>query len=123
MKIRINGNSIRYRLNKLDLSLLKETQNIVSTTHIGGGTLHFCLKGNDIYDPIIKMENNSVHLFVPLSLLTTWYAEDQVGFEFVLTNPDGSKLTIQVEKDFRCLTERSEDESQSFDNPMAGQNC
>ena len=123
MKIRISGNSIRYRLNKLDMELLENTQNILSTTHIGGGALHFCLKGNDIYDPKIVLDNNNVHLFVPLSLLTPWFKSDQVGFKLVLPNYDGSELTILVEKDFKCLTERSEDESQSFDNPMAGQNC
>lgn len=123
MKIRLRGNSIRYRLDKADVELLEVTGKVESITHIGAGTLHFCLRGKDIPDPVIKMEHDGVHLLLPLSRLAAWYAPDQVGFELVLPNADGSELTILVEKDFKCLTDRNEDESQAFDNPMAGKNC
>jgi hypothetical protein len=123
MKIRLRGNSIRYRLDKTDIELLETTGKVESITHIGAGTLHFCVRGKEITDPVIKLEHDGVHLLVPTTRLTDWYATDQVGFELVLPNTDGSELKILVEKDFKCLTERNEDESQSFDNPMAGQNC
>lgn len=123
MKIRLRGNSIRYRLDKTDIELLETIGKVESITHIGAGTLHFCIRGKDITDPIIKMEQDGVHLLIPLTRLNDWYAPEQVGFELILPNTDGSELKILVEKDFKCLTERSEDESQSFDNPMAGQNC
>lgn len=123
MKIRLRGNSIRYRLDKTDIELLETTGKVESITHIGAGTLHFCVRSKEITDPVIKLEHDGVHLLVPAARLTNWYAPDQVGFEVVLPNTDGSELKILVEKDFKCLTERNEDESQSFDNPMAGQNC
>ncbi|NLR61689.1 hypothetical protein HGH93_26540 [Chitinophaga polysaccharea] len=123
MKIRIRGNSIRYRLDKTDLELLQNVGKVESITHIGAGTLHFCIRGKDITDPIIKMEQDGVHLLLPLPQLDTWYPPDQVGFELTLPNHDGSELKILVEKDFKCLTDRNEDDSQSFDNPMAGKNC
>ncbi|NLR79439.1 DUF7009 family protein [Chitinophaga eiseniae] len=123
MKIRIRGNSIRYRLDKTDLELLQNVGKVESITHIGAGTLHFCIRGKDITDPIIKMEQDGVHLLLPLPQLDTWYLPDQVGFELILPNHDGSELKILVEKDFKCLTDRDEDDSQSFDNPMAGKNC
>lgn len=123
MKIRLRGNSIRYRLDKTDIELLESTGKVESITHIGAGTLHFCVRGKDITDPVIKLEHDGVHLLLPNTRLTEWYAPDQVGFELILPNTDGSELKILVEKDFKCLTERNEDESQSFDNPMAGQNC
>ncbi|MGO4289585.1 DUF7009 family protein [Chitinophaga sp. RAB17] len=123
MKIRLRGNSIRYRLDKTDIELLETTGKVESITHIGAGILHFCVRGKEITDPIIKLEQDGVHLLVPLARLADWYAPEQVGFELILPNADGSELKILVEKDFKCLTERNEDESQSFDNPMAGQNC
>ncbi|MBO9729285.1 MAG: hypothetical protein J7623_11670 [Chitinophaga sp.] len=123
MKIRLRGNSIRYRLDKTDVELLETTGKVESITHIGAGTLHFCVRGKDITDPVIKLEHDGVHLLLPNTRLTEWYAPEQVGFELILPNTDGSELKILVEKDFKCLTERDEDESQSFDNPMAGQNC
>lgn len=123
MKIRLRGNSIRYRLDKTDIELLETIGKVESITHIGASTLHFCIRGKDITDPIIKMEQDGVHLLIPLPRLNDWYAPEQVGFELILPNTDGSELKILIEKDFKCLTERNEDESQSFDNPMAGQNC
>jgi hypothetical protein len=123
MKIRLRGNSIRYRLDKTDITLLETTGKVESITHIGADSLHFCVRGKDITDPIIKMEQDGIHLLLPLTQLTSWYAPDQVGFELILPNKDGSELTVLIEKDFKCLTDRKEDDSQSFDNPMAGQNC
>jgi hypothetical protein len=105
------------------VELLESTGKVESITHIGAGTLHFCVRGKDITDPVIKMEHDGVHLLLPSSRLESWYAPDQVGFELSLPNDDGSTLAILVEKDFKCLTNRDEDDSQAFDNPMAGTKC
>jgi len=40
MKIRIRGNSIRYRLDKADIATLQEQQQVEEVTTIGAGTLH-----------------------------------------------------------------------------------
>ncbi|MFY0252623.1 DUF7009 family protein [Chitinophaga sp. 30R24] len=104
MKIRIRGNSIRYRLDKTDLELLVNTGKVESSTHIGAGILHFCLRGKDITDPVIKIEqDNGIHLLLPNPVLEAWYKPDQVGFEQILHNSDGSELTILIEKDFKCV--------------------
>lgn len=123
MKIRIKGNSIRYRLDKTDIELLQELNKVEEMTHIGDHALHFCIRAREIPEPAIRMENNGVHLSVPLPQITQWTTTDQVGFDLEFHNPDGSKLTILVEKDFKCLTERDEDDSQAFDNPLAGESC
>ncbi|QJB34967.1 hypothetical protein HF329_28130 [Chitinophaga oryzae] len=123
MKIRIRGNSIRYRLDKTDVELLETTGKVESITHIGAGVLHFCVRSKNITDPVIKMEHDGVHLLLPAERLQGWYAPDQVGFELILPNPDGSELKVLVEKDFQCLSPRNEDDSQAFENPNAGKNC
>ncbi|CAL1521594.1 DUF7009 family protein [Chitinophaga sp. MM2321] len=123
MKIRLKGNTIRYRLDKTDVALLETTGKVTSVTQIGAGALHFCIRAKEIADPVIKMEPDGIHLLLPLPQLTAWYLPDQVGFELTLPNADGSELKILVEKDFQCLTTRDEDDSQSFENPMAGKNC
>ncbi|HVI46933.1 MAG TPA: hypothetical protein VM802_18785 [Chitinophaga sp.] len=123
MKIRLRGNSIRYRLDKNDVELLETAGKAESSTHIGAGVLHFCVRGKDIDNPAIKMEHDGVHLLVPNTILIKWYTPQEVGFEFTFPNTDGTELKVLVEKDFQCLTQRDEDDSQAFDNPMAGQNC
>ncbi|MCW3462885.1 DUF7009 family protein [Chitinophaga nivalis] len=123
MKIRLRDNSIRYRLDKTDIEQLQATGKTTSDTKIGTGALHFCIRGKTVTAPLIKMEPDGIHLVLPLSQLDAWYVPDQVGFELVFPNPDGSQLKVLVEKDFKCLSPREEDDSQAFDNPMNGKNC
>jgi hypothetical protein len=116
MKIRIRGNNIRYRLDKKDIQTLQEQQKVEETTTIGAGTLHFCIKAK-ASGPAIKLEQTAVHLSIPAEQIKQWTETEQVGFSLELPNPDGSVLSILIEKDFKCLTERDEDESLAFENP------
>ncbi|MEZ4932033.1 MAG: hypothetical protein R2788_07940 [Saprospiraceae bacterium] len=54
-------------------------------------------------------------------MATDWSRSDEVGLEDDMPLGDGNALHILVEKDFKCLTERSEDESDLFPNP--NENC
>ncbi|MFB6455488.1 hypothetical protein ACE38W_09485 [Chitinophaga sp. Hz27] len=123
MKIRLRANSIRYRLDKIDMELLETVGKVESITHIGTGTLHFVIRGKDIPAPTAKLEHDGVHLLLPIPQLQLWISSGDVGFSLDIPNADGSNLAILVEKDFKCLTDRAEDDSESFDNPMASKNC
>ena len=116
MKIRIRGNSIRYRLDKKDVQTLQEQQKVEEATIIGAAALHFCIKAK-AGSAFIKLEQNGIHLSVPADQIKQWAETDQVGFSLEIPNPDGSVLNILIEKDFKCLTERNEDETQAFENP------
>lgn len=120
MKIRIRGNSIRYRLDKADIAILQEQQQVAEITTIGAGTLHFSIHAK-AGEPSIAMNANKVQLFLPADQVSAWTSTEQVGFKHELPNADGSVLHLLIEKDFKCLTERDEDESQAFENPM--QSC
>ena len=123
MKIRIRGNSIRYRLDKQDIAALEQTGKVEEETRIGAGALHFCIKAKDSAEAKIKLEAQAVPLPLPLAQVQQWIKTEQVGIEQEIANPDGSILKIVVEKDFKCLTTRDEDDSQAFDNPLAAHNC
>jgi hypothetical protein len=123
MKIRIKGNTIRYRLDKLDITALQQAGKVEADTTIGAQALHFCIKTKDIANATVKLEAFGLHLSLPQQQVRQWAETDQVGIEQELPNADGSVLKILVEKDFKCLTQRDEDESQAFDNPLAGHNC
>lgn len=124
MKIRIRGNSIRYRLDKADIATLEVQGKVEEETCIGAGALHFCIRARtDIQQPAIRLEGTAVHLSIPAEQVQAWTGSNLTGFDAVITNPDGSVLKLLVEKDFKCLTERDEDESQAFDNPLNGHTC
>jgi len=118
MKIRIRGNSIRYRLDKKDIEILQTEGKVEESTHIGAGDLHFCIKAKTgATGPFIKLEGSAVHLSFPKEQITEWTDTDMVGFSADIPNADGSVVSILIEKDFKCLTERDEDESNAFENP------
>jgi hypothetical protein len=118
MKIRIRGNSIRYRLDKKDIEILTNEGKVEESTTIAAGNLHFCIKAkNGATGPFIKLEGSAIHLSFPKEQIQQWIDTDQVGFSAEIPNADGSALQILVEKDFKCLTERNEDDSNAFDNP------
>lgn len=122
MKIRIRGNSIRYRLDKKDIEVLQTAGKVEEATSIGAGQLHFCIKAKTgATAPFIKLEGSAIHLSFPKEQVQQWTDTEQVGFSAEIPNADGSVLQILVEKDFKCLTERDEDDSNAFENPS--KNC
>lgn len=121
MKIRIRGNSIRYRLDKADIDVLKEKGKVEEETRIGSFSLHFCVRTGD--KQRVKLEGSGVHLSITTERAQTWMDTDLVGFEFQQQNPDNSVLKILIEKDFKCLTEREEDDSNAFENPLSKHEC
>lgn len=123
MKIRIRGNTIRYRLDKQDINALRQTGKVEADTTIGSQALHFCIKAKETATAAVKLEAFGLHLSLPQQQVRQWTGTDQVGIEAELPNADGSVLKILVEKDFKCLTQRDEDDSQAFDNPLAEHNC
>ncbi|MNR33970.1 hypothetical protein D3C85_1516980 [compost metagenome] len=92
-------------------------------TTIAGGKLHFCIKAKPIEEAVIKLDPFAVHLLYPEQKLMEWTSNDDNGIYFSITNADGSILQITLEKDYKCLTTRDEDESASFDNPLTAHNC
>lgn len=121
MKIRIRGNSIRYRLDKLDIQALKKNGKVEEETRIGPSSLHFCVRIGDKYK--VKLEGSAVHMSIPAEQAKDWIDTELVGLQFEQQNPDNSVLKILIEKDFKCLTEREEDDSSAFENPLAAHDC
>lgn len=121
MKIRIKGNSIRYRLDKMDIQALKENGRVEEQTQIGTQHLHFCVRIRE--NTAIKLEGASVHMTIPATQAKEWMETELVGIQFDIQNPDDSVLKILIEKDFKCLTEREEDDSSAFENPLAAHDC
>jgi hypothetical protein len=120
MKIRIRGNSIRYRLDKKDIATLQEQQQVEEITTIGAATLHFSVHAH-AGEPVTTLQGNKVQLYLPATQVEEWATTEQVGFRHDLPNADGSVLQLLIEKDFKCLTERDEDERHAFENPA--QSC
>ena len=121
MKLRIKGNSIRFRLTKSGVDDLAAFGCVSSACEIlpGSSSLHFELKATDTRDIQVEFRDQSLICFLPADAVARWASSDEVALQAEL-QPSQNQLKILIEKDFTCLVHRpGEDESDHFPNPLA----
>jgi hypothetical protein len=114
MKIRIKGNSLRYRLTRSDTAQLAEEGHLREVVDFGNKQLFYALQVVDDEQLSATYKDDVITIFVPKRLLQEFADTDKVGFE----GTHGS-LHLLVEKDFTCLDEVAEDQSDNYPNPLA----
>jgi|SRR5680860_158816 len=118
MKIRIKGNSVRFRLTKTEVNALCEKGIARKKTAFNESHFVYAVKTSDQHENLhAAFLNQGIVLFLPETVLGNWSANDEVGFYHTQTLDDGQKLNLTLEKDFVCLDERSEDQSDNYPNP------
>ncbi len=112
MKIRIKGNSIRYRLSKTDVERFLKLGYLEEEVDFGDKKLLYALKKHD--DTVLKasFEQNTIIIYMPGAMAAQWGEPDKVGFDGVY-----NKLSLLIEKDFQCLDNVIEDQSDNYPNP------
>jgi hypothetical protein len=120
MKLRIKGNSIRFRLSKSDLSKFQNQNKIEESTQFITGMLSYGI----IADPTIQQmtanyNDHKITVSIPQDIADKWSKTQEVGIYENLRTADDKKLSIIIEKDFKCLDETVEDQSDNFENPLA----
>jgi hypothetical protein len=120
MKIRIKGDSIRLRVTKPEINQFAETGLIEETTHIGTHQLVYQLKKSTEHNTLTaEMSGNTICVFMPDKMAAEWTSTERVGFENNMPLPNGGSLFLLLEKDFKCLDNTNEDQSDMYDNPLA----
>jgi hypothetical protein len=114
MKIRIKGNSLRYRLTKSDVAAIIKDGRLEERTEFGHQTLVYALQTTTDYDLSATYNDDRITLFVPHSMMERLANTDEVGFE-----SGQGKLFLLVEKDFTCLDNIDEDQRDNYPNPLA----
>ncbi len=121
MKIRIKGNSIRFRLTKTEVQQYIEKGFVEEKTQIAEQLFSYGLTSTATSERMYaSIQNNKITIFLPLSFAEEWASDDKIGFYDTIEQSNGSKLSLTVEKDFVCLDDRDEDESDNYPNPKAG---
>jgi hypothetical protein len=119
MKIRIKGNSLRYRLTKSEVDQFIATGYVEEKINFGNSNLYYLLKKTDSDHLSASFNNNKITLNFPSSFINKWTDPAQVGFEFYMEIEGSDKpLYLLVEKDFTCLDKTNEDQSDNFPNPL-----
>lgn len=117
MKLRLLNNSIRIRLNKIDLDKLHNDGEVWTVSQLGNTSFSYGVKSIERGEMKVEMENNRLQFCLNVDQINKWHSTSEVGYSSIQENEDGSTLKLLIEKDFKCLTDRNEDESRNFENP------
>ncbi len=118
MKIRIKGNSVRFRLTKSEVRALCEVGSIEEKTEFGESLFTYAVSVSDEHDDLwASFNDGSIALSISNTLLDNWDTNENVGFYHTQTNGNGSSLVLTLEKDFVCMDETVEDQSDNYPNP------
>jgi hypothetical protein len=127
MKLRIKGNSLRFRVSQTELARLLAGDCVEETIYFApeaSARLTYSLQQDrSTNSPTVRYADGRVSVLVPSDQAYVWGATDQVGIaEEISLGPLGS-LFLLVEKDFACLDRSDEDNQDTFANPHAGATC
>ena len=119
MKLRIKGNSIRFRLTKSEDERLAAEGSVEEVVRLSGQNFSYALEQDSVSSLRASFENGRLTVFIPRETAQKWAQGDEIG----LDGADGD-LQILIEKDFACLKPRAgEDESDHFPHPNLEQTC
>lgn len=120
MKIRIKGNSIRIRLTQTEVKNFADNGFIEEATEFIDNKLFYALAvATNVSELSAQMIGNKITLLVPENIAQNWITTELVDFENEFNIGDNKKLFLLVEKDFVCLDNTFEDQSDMFPNPNA----
>jgi hypothetical protein len=118
MKIRIKGNTVRYRLTKSDIVTLTQVGYLEDQTQFLTTTLVYSIQKSEQEQLIADLVDHRITLFVPAQVLEYWASSNQVSIENTMPLKDGGSLFLLLEKDFKCIDgDLTEDQSDFFENP------
>ena len=119
MKIRIKGNSLRYRLTRPEVERFSTTGLVEERVNFGSVALSYALCRTEAEELSAAFGDSRITLFLPAALMDEWVLTDKVGFEHSMPlNGTGEILYLLVEKDYTCLDKVDEDQSDHYPNPL-----
>lgn len=113
MKIRIKEQSIRFRLTKSDISNLATNGELAEQTRFLSNTFSYAIKRTDSDMLEADFLNGTITLYIPGEMVDELISTDRVGF-----SSDSGTVKILIEKDFTCLDNTIEDQSDNYPNPL-----
>ena len=119
MKIRIKGNSLRYRLTRPEVEKFHQTGYLEEKIDFVGNSLHYSLCITNQEKLSASFYDNQITVYIPASGIEEWKTTEQIGFEDEMKLESSEEtLHLLVEKDFTCLDKVTEDQSDNYPNPL-----
>lgn len=123
MKLRIRGNSVRFRLSQGEMARLEDSGSVDDATAFGADSgLAYGLEVGSADRLEVRYSSNRISVLVPEAMLEVWAEPEEVALSGEQALPDGGTLAITLEKDFACLAPRDgDDDTDTFPNPLANE--
>lgn len=121
MKIRIRGNSVRFRLSRSEVNIFGKEGYIEEQTEFGNECFVYAVQKSNGNEIQASFDGTKITMLVPEDILKKWTETQVVGFDNVIDLGEGKELYLLLEKDFKCLDETNEDQSDNYENPLAAQ--
>ncbi len=119
MKIRIEDNSVRYRLRRSEVDTLAEKGSLWATVNFPEGPFTYGLQALEgLADLQAVYKDGSIIIQIPKQWVKTWPGSPQIGFETDLKR-NGVTLHLLIEKDFVCLDRDIASQTDQYPNPKA----
>ncbi len=120
MKIRIRGNSVRLRLTKTEVNDLCQKGAFTEKIVFPNNTLTYTIKAKESIENMdASYTDNCITIYIPKKDCKEWPTNTIIGFKHILNIDSVNSLSILVEKDFVCMDETVEDQSDNYPNPKA----
>lgn len=112
MKIRIKGNSLRYRLTKSEVERLSVAGFLEERVEFAGKSLVYVIE--TATDQLLSagFTGDKIFIKMPKAMIDELYNTDLVG-----VNDNTGPVSLLVEKDFVCLDNTTEDQHDNYPNP------
>jgi hypothetical protein len=122
MKLRLLDDSIRLRLSRSEVVAAGERGIVEARTRFPDGSVFtVALEPLEKGAASASYARGRMVVKLPASEISAWASDDEaVSLHGELKLPDGGLLRVLVEKDFKCITARGdEDQSDLFVNPQS----
>ena len=119
MKLRVKGNSIRLRLTQPEVQRMQTEKKVYESIDFGDdAVLYYELRSEPCDKKILPIfKSNRITIVVDQAVINDWADSDKVSISGNYEISDQNHMILLVEKDFKCLSPRDEDETDMFPHP------
>lgn len=112
MKIRIKDNAVRFRLTQSEVAKLQQDGSVSAFTAFIGRPFIYAIESSDDEQLSAVFIENKIVMKMPRVMIEEWFSTDTVGFD-----GQAGQVKLLVEKDFVCIDNTEEDQSDNYPNP------
>jgi hypothetical protein len=118
MKLRIKGNSLRIRLSRSEVDTFAKTGYLEERTEFGNTAFIYALKSKEGIGALeAAFTDGTITMFVPADIPAAWATNETVGHNNNFDIGNGKKVFLLLEKDFKCIDNTEEDQSDNYEHP------